>query len=156
MKRFTRARADEPEQEYVITTAPTSHAEDIGRRRRTYVISMAIRLVCFVLLFFVPRGWPMVLVAVGAVVIPYVAVIGANSGGELVKQTPMAEYIGPELSSPAPAEAQTAETPTAETVSADEPDEDVIILEPLDEPSTGTAHSTSTGPAHSTSTGPAR
>ena len=136
MKRFTRAQSHEPEQEYVITTAPTSHADDIGRRRRTYVISMLIRLACFGLLFVVPRGWPMVLVAVGAVVIPYVAVIGANSGGELIKQTPMTAYVGPEL---APPDARSPEGSPSEESLPPEEEGGVIVLEPLDDRPTGTS-----------------
>lgn len=44
---------------------------------RVYFIAMSIRIACVASLFFV-RGWWIILVAIGAVVIPYFAVIFAN------------------------------------------------------------------------------
>lgn len=44
-----------------------------------YLIAMGIRLVCLVLVFVVP-GWWTVLPILGAVVLPYVAMIVANVG----------------------------------------------------------------------------
>lgn len=42
-----------------------------------YAITMGIRLVCVLLCFVVP-GWWMLIPAVGAVVLPYIAVVVAN------------------------------------------------------------------------------
>ncbi len=61
-----------------VTTAGSSPAEDIRHRQRRYLISMAIRTVCFLGAVAVgpgPLRW--VLVA-GAVLLPYVAVVLAN------------------------------------------------------------------------------
>jgi hypothetical protein len=60
-----------------ITTAPTSHHDDIDRRRRRYVVSMAIRTVCFIGAVLVD-GWLRWVLVVGAFILPYVAVVMAN------------------------------------------------------------------------------
>lgn len=43
-----------------------------------YLIAMGIRLVCVLLCFFV-QGWWLILPAIGAIVLPYVAVVIANA-----------------------------------------------------------------------------
>jgi hypothetical protein len=65
-----------------ITTAAESHEHDISVRQRHYLISMSIRVVCF--LGAVVAGanginwlWPLLIA--GAIVLPYVAVVGANA-----------------------------------------------------------------------------
>lgn len=62
-----------------ITSLPES--PDIERRRRMtrYLIAMAIRVACIFLCFFV-HGWWLLLPIVGAVVLPYIAVVLANVG----------------------------------------------------------------------------
>jgi hypothetical protein len=60
-------------------------SEDIAYRQRRYLIMMAIRTVCFVvaiIAFINHAGWLTAIPAVGAIVIPYVAVIFANGGRE--------------------------------------------------------------------------
>ena len=49
-----------------ITSAPRSRADDIAARQKRYIFSMAVRTVCFLI--------------VGAVFLPYVAVVMANAG----------------------------------------------------------------------------
>lgn len=46
-----------------------------------YAVTMGIRMVCIVLMFFV-QGWWLVVCAVGAIVLPYFAVVAANVHGE--------------------------------------------------------------------------
>jgi hypothetical protein len=68
-----------------VTEARPGRSEDIAYRERRYLIMMGIRTVCFVIavLFFVNHlGWLTAIPAVGALVIPYFAVIFANSGRE--------------------------------------------------------------------------
>lgn len=43
-----------------------------------YTIAMSIRMVCIILCLFV-RGWWLLLPAIGAVVLPYIAVVLANA-----------------------------------------------------------------------------
>jgi Protein of unknown function (DUF3099) len=60
-------------------------SEDISYRQHRYLLMMAIRTVCFVIavvLFINHAGWLTAIPAVGAIVIPYFAVIFANGGRE--------------------------------------------------------------------------
>ncbi len=62
-----------------ITAAPRSHSQDIDRRIRRYILSMTIRTLCLLLVVLIdhPVRW---VFAAGAVFLPYVAVVMANSG----------------------------------------------------------------------------
>ena len=62
-----------------ITTVGSSRADDIARRQRRYVFSMGIRTVCFLSAVLVGPGWLRWVLVVGAVVLPYVAVVMANA-----------------------------------------------------------------------------
>ena len=58
---------------------------DINYRQRRYLIMMGIRLVCFVIavvVFVNHGGWLAAIPAVGAIAIPYFAVVFANGGRE--------------------------------------------------------------------------
>jgi hypothetical protein len=69
----------------VVTEARRSRSADIAYRERRYLIMMGIRLVCFVIavvLFINGAGWLTAIPAVGAIIIPYFAVIFANGGRE--------------------------------------------------------------------------
>lgn len=46
---------------------------------RKYTIAMSVRMVCILLIFVVP-GWWMWVFAIGAIVLPYIAVVLANVG----------------------------------------------------------------------------
>lgn len=59
------------------SAVPLARSEDISRRRRIYTIQMAVRMVCFLTLPFLP-GWWKAIALVGALVLPYVAVLKAN------------------------------------------------------------------------------
>jgi hypothetical protein len=75
------ARRDDRSSEPVrITTAASSHREDIANRQRRYVISMTIRTLCFVGAVVVGSGWLRWVLVAGAVLLPYVAVVLANTG----------------------------------------------------------------------------
>jgi hypothetical protein len=63
-----------------ITTASASRAADIAARQKRYVLAMSFRTVCFVAAIFVTLTWARVLLIVGALVLPYVAVVMANAG----------------------------------------------------------------------------
>lgn len=64
-----------------ITDARSAHSDEIRGRMIKYSISMGIRLVCIILVFFV-EGWMQWVVIAGAVVLPYFAVIFANGGSD--------------------------------------------------------------------------
>ena len=70
---------------YLVTEARKPRSEDIAYRERRYLIMMAFRIACFVLtivLFASGAGWLAAIPAVGAIVIPYFAVVFANGGRE--------------------------------------------------------------------------
>jgi hypothetical protein len=69
----------------VVTEAPRPRHEDIAYREKRYLIMMSIRLVCFVIavvMFVKGAGWLTAIPAVGAIAIPYFAVVFANGGRE--------------------------------------------------------------------------
>lgn len=60
-------------------------SEDIRYRQNRYLIMMAIRTLCFaaaVLMFVNHLGWLSAIPALGAIVIPWLAVVFANGGRE--------------------------------------------------------------------------
>lgn len=68
-------------QVHSITNAQRGISQQQTARTRRYLISMAIRTVCFLLAIVVP-GWPKILFIIGAVILPYLAVVIANAGRE--------------------------------------------------------------------------
>ena len=70
---------------HLVTQARRPMSEDIAYRQRRYLIMMGIRAVCFVtavIMFVNHLGWLAAFPVVGAVVIPYFAVVFANGGRE--------------------------------------------------------------------------
>lgn len=70
-----------------ITTARKSVADDQAKRVRGYVISMSIRIVCFALALVSDGVWRWLFV-IGALLIPYFAVVYANGGREPNEEPP--------------------------------------------------------------------
>lgn len=66
---------------YSVTSARTSLTDDQSARNKRYMLSMSIRVVCFVLCI-VTDGWLRWTFFVGALVLPWVAVVIANAGRE--------------------------------------------------------------------------
>jgi Flp pilus assembly protein TadB len=62
-----------------ITSASRPRSEDIRGRERRYLFSMAIRTCCFILAVVFMGHWVMWVFLVGAVFLPYVAVVLANT-----------------------------------------------------------------------------
>ncbi|SRR5271166_3131812 len=70
---------------HVVTQARRSLSDDIAYRQRRYLLMMGIRALCFgiaVVLFMNHFGWLVAIPAVGAIFIPYFAVVYANGGRE--------------------------------------------------------------------------
>jgi DUF3099 family protein len=70
---------------HLVTQARRSKSEDISYRQRRYLLMMGIRAVCFVIavvLFTNHFGWLAAIPALGAICIPYFAVVFANGGRE--------------------------------------------------------------------------
>ncbi|WP_110205595.1 DUF3099 domain-containing protein [Nocardioides daejeonensis] len=62
-----------------ITTAAPSPDAEIRDRQRRYLLSMLVRTVCFVGAVAVGPGWFRWILVIGAVFLPYVAVVFANA-----------------------------------------------------------------------------
>jgi hypothetical protein len=78
-----------------ITTAPTSLSDDLAMRTRRYLWTMGIRTACFVGAIVVP-GWPRWVLVAGAVLLPYLGVVGANAGREKIAAKSL-EPVTPDL-----------------------------------------------------------
>lgn len=61
-----------------VTSLPPSPDEERSGRMRRYAITMSTRLVCFVLAIFT-HGWLQLAFVVAAIVLPYFAVVAANT-----------------------------------------------------------------------------
>jgi len=65
-----------------ITTAPSDRNADIAARQKRYILSMSLRSLCFVgaiVAALAGIGWLWPILIVGALVLPYVAVVMANA-----------------------------------------------------------------------------
>lgn len=71
-------RSDKPQSATSLDVAP----EDDSRvRMRNYLVTMGIRTACLILLaVWQPYGWQTAILAVGAIFLPYIAVVMANAG----------------------------------------------------------------------------
>lgn len=83
ISRPMRARSAERSSAFLVTDARPGASVDEHSRIVKYSISMGVRVLCFVLAFFV-QGWLQVLCLVAAVVLPYFAVIIANGRPSVV------------------------------------------------------------------------
>ena len=73
------------QQVHLVTQARRPMSEDISYRQRRYLIMMGIRVICFaiaIILFVEHLRWLVLVPAVGAIFIPYIAVVFANGGRE--------------------------------------------------------------------------
>ncbi len=84
-----------------ITDAATAHSEEMRQRMIKYAVAMGIRMVCLVLVFVVD-GWFKVLPVIGAVFLPWFAVVIANGSDHaevhsesLIDYVPMSELEAP-------------------------------------------------------------
>ena len=79
------SHSDRQSSVHVVTQARRSLSDDIAYRQRRYLLMMGIRTLCFVIavvLFLNHFGWLTAIPAVGAIFIPYFAVVFANGGRE--------------------------------------------------------------------------
>lgn len=82
---MSESREPRKQQVFSITSAAESQSDDRMRREKRYAISMGVRTVCFlggVVVVMQPMPWAVLgwLMFVGAVFLPYAAVIFANAG----------------------------------------------------------------------------
>jgi len=80
-----RDRARHParrDQAYLVTEARQARSAEISQRQRRYLVMMGIRVACFVVAvvaFLNNAGWLAMIPAVGAIVLPYFAVVVGNA-----------------------------------------------------------------------------
>jgi hypothetical protein len=80
---------------HLVTEARPGLSADIAYRQRRYLVMMGIRVLCFVaavICFTNGAGWLTAIPAVGAIVIPYFAVVFANGGREPTSQRGFQAY----------------------------------------------------------------
>jgi hypothetical protein len=83
-----------------ITSLPASPELERRNRMIKYSIAMGIRVVCIVLMLFV-HGWWLVVCAIGAIALPYFAVVVANvkispRGAEVLRPGSVEIYRNPD------------------------------------------------------------
>ncbi|MCU1405600.1 MAG: hypothetical protein JWQ43_1903 [Glaciihabitans sp.] len=61
-----------------ITSLPPSPDDERHSRVVKYTIAMSVRLLCVILCFFL-HGWFLLAAVIGALVLPYIAVVAANT-----------------------------------------------------------------------------
>jgi Protein of unknown function (DUF3099) len=101
-------REQDPSEVYRITSATGSRTADMQQRAGRYLVSMIIRTLCVVLVIVVPGPLRWVF-AVGAIVLPYVAVVAANAAGERRERPVPAPPPGLGRALPGPAPASTVQ-----------------------------------------------
>lgn len=101
-----------------VTSLPQAPQDEAMARVRRYWITMGIRMACFALTVLItPYGWYTWVFAIGAAVLPYIAVVFANA--VTPTSTSAAESPTQQLSSPGSA----TDTP------ADAPEPTIITLQ---------------------------
>ena len=81
-------RRDPAQPVYRITAVQRSRREDLRARQRRYIVSMTIRTICF-MLAVATSGWVRWTFAIGALVLPYFAVVIANAARPTEEPPPL-------------------------------------------------------------------
>ncbi len=90
------------------TSLPRAPRDEAHTRMTKYFLMMCVRVVCFVLMVVItPYGWHTLVLAIGAVFLPYVAVVVANVGVTGREE----RAVSPERALPASAPPPASETP---------------------------------------------
>ncbi|TDW28551.1 DUF3099 domain-containing protein [Cryobacterium psychrophilum] len=81
-----------------ITSLPLSPEAERRSRMIKYTVAMGIRMVCIVLMLFV-HGWWLLVCAIGAIALPYFAVVMANvqsnpRGAQVLRPGTVERYRG--------------------------------------------------------------
>lgn len=109
-------------QQYKVTSVGVNPAKDRAYRMRMYFATMTLRVLCIISLFWVRGPW-IILVAIGAIVLPYVAVLIANAvshvGGEAHETPTPLELTSSEASEVTAQDDVRSDAQTGETASND-------------------------------------
>lgn len=95
LDRGRQERPHDEDQVYGITTAETSHTQEITRRQKQYILTMLVRVVSVIVVVAVPGiSWQLkVGLCLVATIIPYIAVVRAN-GGPVPEKAPTNLMLG--------------------------------------------------------------
>lgn len=100
--------------QYKLTSVGVNPARDRSYRMRMYFLTMTLRMACVISLFWVRGPW-IILVAIGAIVLPYVAVLIANAVSHVGGTAPEAPTPH-ELTSPTTADDQLGHDKPSQTI----------------------------------------
>jgi hypothetical protein len=81
------------DQPVLITAASRSRYEEARARRIQYILTMSLRVVCFIVAVLVSVPAIRIAAAIGAAVLPYVAVVGANTVRKVTPSGVPAYYV---------------------------------------------------------------
>lgn len=116
--------------EYRVTSVGETPTEERAHRMHAYFITMSLRLACVASLAFV-RGWWVLIPAVGAVVLPYFAVLIANAVGNR-------DGAAPDAFTP---QALTGQSPASSSDDFAKPAGLIVVDAPAERRANGTARS---------------
>lgn len=103
------------ESSYTVTTVGDAPAVERAQRVRKYAVMMSVRMACIVVMPFVDGLWVLAC-ALGAVFLPYVAVVAANVKARSSSESEL-EGVQQQLEgSPEPAASQSPDGPLVFTV----------------------------------------
>ena len=71
------------EETFLVTTAGKSPRQELHDRTRRYLVTMAIRVLCFIsaiVLYELHLHWEAAIAIAGSLVLPWIAVVAANAG----------------------------------------------------------------------------
>ncbi len=78
------------EQPLLVTSAPQNPQDEIRGRQRRYLVTMGIRVVCFILAIVLAAAhvvWAAGIAVGASLILPWIAVIAANAGPTRLEET---------------------------------------------------------------------
>ena len=87
------------EDSVLVTTAGKSPRDELRERTRRYLVTMGVRVVCFILaivLYQLNLRWEAAFAIAGSLVLPWIAVVAANAGPARGEQGNPSLYAPPQ------------------------------------------------------------
>ena len=109
---------------FTVTSVTEAPKEERDQRMRKYVLTMSIRFICILAIPFV-SGWWMLLCALGAIFLPYFAVVIANVKSSKTSEDAL-EHVVLELTATEPGSQRQSENQRASVIVAS--DEDIRVV----------------------------
>lgn len=114
---LTTGEASGQDDVHSITATAESHTHDMGHRMKVYSVQMGLRIVCLLVFVAVDHFWVRAVALLGVAVLPWMAVMLANSGADRSERRTQS-YEPPAVPAPGtgPARELPAGSPEAEVV----------------------------------------